>query len=535
MNLRPWSELGRDVVFRAGLCGMAMIALVLLPRVAEAQQAKTATEKKSAEPPPQVSDLNTRYRFLEQYVVENDKVKAKPGELSQYRVASRDVIKVSEEKPQGAPDVKEVTMQLIYAERPAALSTTGAVTDVVRRYEAVRYSPQAPNAANSPKLLEGLELWIRPRATAPPLMILLAETRRLSETEYSVNARQVFMPELAGILPAMPRRIGDKWPLARDAIDAMLGESPVKNAPLIAILKDIRKGTKAGELIAVISISGRVLLGPGIDTAVKAQALFTFTPPPASPAEAAPKADDDVIEVRGAITELRMAKSSVTPVPGGNGRLRRMFREELVLQRQLTPSSTTAPLIVPSPPPIATEANSWLTYDDPRGRFHFRHPQDLLPPTSMPPNANEVQLFDNQIGAMNGSIVTLILQPKTGDELADKNSLDPDFHMKDLNKEWAENKQDVLRGPAGWLPEEEWSPLNMRVHRIEARLKPSGPAGKNLDRIHLDYYLVLFTEKESLVVNAMTGQNDMRAFRKQVESILKTFKLGPSAPSAKGS
>ena len=33
----------------------------------------------------------------------------------------------------------------------------------------------------------------------------------------------------------------------------------------------------------------------------------------------------------------------------------------------------------------------------------------------------------------------------------------------------------------------------------------------------------------------MTGQNDMRAFRKQVESILKTFKLGPSAPSAKGS
>ena len=75
----------------------------------------------------------------------------------------------------------------------------------------------------------------------------------------------------------------------------------------------------------------------------------------------------------------------------------------------------------------------------------------------------------------------------------------------------------------------------MRVHRFEARLKPSGPAGKNLDRIHLDYYLVLFTGKESLVVNAMTGQSDMRAFRKQVEAILKTFRLGPSAPSAKAS
>ena len=33
----------------------------------------------------------------------------------------------------------------------------------------------------------------------------------------------------------------------------------------------------------------------------------------------------------------------------------------------------------------------------------------------------------------------------------------------------------------------------------------------------------------------MTGQSDMRAFRKQVEAILKTFRLGPSAPSAKAS
>ena len=145
-----------------------------------------------------------------------------------------------------------------------------------------------------------------------------------------------------------------------------------------------------------------------------------------------------------------------------------------------------------------------------------------------------VQLGDPHTGENQGRVLTIKLQPKTGDAATDRNNRDADFQLRNLKEEWTQNGQDVLLGPTAWLPDAEWNPLKMRVYRIEAALKPGGAAGKNVQRIYLDHYLVLFTQNQSLVVEAMTGQDSPVPFRKQVEEILKTYRLAPSRPPTSG-
>jgi hypothetical protein len=68
--------------------------------------------------------------------------------ITQYRVAIRETIKTSIDNPQGTPTRNETTLQTIASERPAQVSSTGAVTAVVRRYEAFRVTP-APSVGPS--------------------------------------------------------------------------------------------------------------------------------------------------------------------------------------------------------------------------------------------------------------------------------------------------------------------------------------------------------------------------------------------------
>ena len=51
------------------------------------------------------------------------------------------------------------------------------------------------------------------------------------------------------------------------------------------------------------------------------------------------------------------------------------------------------PLAIPKPTPVATPENSWLTYADPKGRFHFRHPQGFEPQPSERPNSINLKYF----------------------------------------------------------------------------------------------------------------------------------------------
>ena len=200
---------------------------------------------------------------------------------------------------------------------------------------------------------------------------------------------------------------------------------------------------------------------------------------------------------------------------------------ELTLQRMTWSAGRRGDPRAEQGPGRPDDANSWLTFDDPLGRFHFRHPQDMHPQNDPLLRVRRTSSCSSTTGAgaTEGRVLTITLQPKTGKAEEDRKSRDPEFHKKDLNDNWARNRRDVLHGPAGWLPEADWAPYKMKVYRIEAAEKPSGTAARDVPRIFLDRYLVLFSRNESLVVDAMTGQDPPVAFRKQVEEILKTFAL----------
>jgi hypothetical protein len=480
-------------------------------------------------------DLSTRFRFIERYGAGAGPGRPQDREIGQYRVATRDVLKVVTEKPQGAPDRSERTVQVIYTERPAAVSTSGAVTDTVRRYDALRVSPNPGGQPPASKVLEGLTLWYRPQAGARPQLIVLGD-RRMSETEYKIVAvRQLFLPDLGALLPPMPKRVGDRWIIPRPAAQALLGERPEPGGEsLVARLDDVHKAATGTDHVAVISVQGRARLPLANDTLLNAQLLFTFTPTqperdPERERDGGP-AFEDMVDARGAITEVRLARSSVSGVPGSNGRLKLTRTWELTLQRQL---GGGAPLALPVSAPKPTEANSWLTYDDPDGRFHFRHPQELQPDPNIPEGGDSISLVD--IGSFLTSgipdrALTVLFQPKTGDAQADRDARDPEALRKSLKEEWDKSQWEVIPGKSGWLPDADWAPQKMRVYRVEAALKTGGPGSRSVDRIFADYYLVLFARNESFNLTAMTTKDDPLAFRQQVEAVLKTLQLGPSKP-----
>jgi hypothetical protein len=477
---------------------------------------------------PQVADLTTRYRFIEHYTT--DPSKAQPGEVGQYRVASRDVIRIVTDKPPGAPDRSERVVQVIYTERPAVVSSLGQLTDTVRRYDALRVSPALETRPSAARPLEGLELWYKAKPGGVPKVMSLTEGRRISEAEYGITLRQLFLPDLIAALPSLPSRVGDRWRIPRVAAQALLGDKPMQGSEgLMGMLQQVRPEPSVNGMVATVAVTGRAILPQTGETVLNAQVVFAFTPASGAGAGAGAEPADaatGIVEARGAIIEVRLARVSSSAVPGSNGRLRSALTWELSLQRRL---GTGDPLAVPAAAPAATEANSWLTYDDPEGRFHFRHPQDYLP--QKPPflaKDDLIQLGDSAAGSDEGRIITLRLQPKSGNPVEDRANLDPDSHVKELNDEWLKSRQDVTRGPSGWLPDADWAANKMRVYRIEAALRPKGPEGRNVPRIFLDYYLVVFTQNESLVVTAMTGQDPPLPFRKEVESILRTFQLGPS-------
>ena len=509
-----------------------------LPKTATAAPPALAPDPEPAPAPaqaeaPAVGDLATRFRFIERYATEASE--PQPRQIGQYRVASRDVMEEMKEKPQGAPDRQEMTIQDIYNERAAAVSSSGGVTDTVRGYEAFRVSPVPEGWPVSKKPLDGLTIWYKPRPAGQPLIMSLTPNRLLTGAEYEFSAKVMFLPDLTGALPALPSRIGDRWRLPKSAASTLLAARPIDGDPLVGTLLEVRKAATGTDLVAVVGVTGRGLMLPlGSETILNARLVFTFAPPPGAPdGNTGPVASSDgVMDARGAITEVRLARSSTAAVPGSNGRLRRILNWQVILHRQLIPPAGTEPLVVPTPPPVATPENSWLSFSDRKGRFHFRHPQELLAQRNPFLEAeNTLQLSDSSLNATDGRIVKIKLLGKVGSAEDDKTPRDPDSLVKALNEEWAKNKQDVLPGAKGWLPEADWAPFKMKVFRYQAALKPGGAAGKDVPRIYLDRYLIQLTQNQSFLIDSMTGQDPPQPFRKLVEDLIKTIQLGAvSAP-----
>ena len=152
-----------------------------------------------------------------------------------------------------------------------------------------------------------------------------------------------------------------------------------------------------------------------------------------------------------------------------------------------------------------TPANSWLLYDDPQGRFHLLHPQELRVAKVYPEGG--VDLLDRRPDGQDVLQITLV--PKTQDPERDRLAADPIQQKKLLEDEWKRRGEKVLPGPSGCLNDPELARLNRKVYRTEAALIPAeesagSPAG---GRIYLDHYIVQFSRNEVLKVTAMTTQD----------------------------
>lgn len=463
-----------------------------------------------------IADLTTRYRFIERHATRKDP--ARPGAIVQSRIAVRETIKIDADNPRGAPERKQVVGQTIYTEHPAEIGSDGLVSATVRLYDTFRLNPDPGSKPSEPRPLEGLLVWYQARGGEDPLVLSLSEGRRMRESEFTIISRQVFLPALSAVLPSLPSRIGDSWRVPRGAVFALLGERTQPGDVFTATFQDLRTEANGPNLVAILAVTGQATLASGATT-LNAQIQFAFPPPSANSGESSLL----TVDARGAISEVRSAQATTANLPGSNGRLHQTQTREIVLARQRDDDNAGL-LPIPDPKPTPTEANSWLTYVDPRRRFHFQHPQTLLADTTQ--GTDSVELI--RVRPDGPDAVGIQIQPKTGDAEADRRNLDPEFHRKTLEELWRQERQDVLPGSTEWLPEAEWKPAGMKVFRIEAALRlVAGRSVKVQRRIHLDYYLILTNRPESLVVTARTVQDPPTDFRKEVEDMIKTFRFGP--------
>ncbi len=488
-----------------------------------------------------VTDLSTRFRFIERYAVEP--VRAKPEFLGQYQVAIRETIKLATEKKQGAPERTESGFHTIFTERPAKIGIGGEVVDAVRHYDAFRALPDRSKPGDAIPL-EGLTLWFHPRPGKAPQILCVDDKRSLRETEFTIASHQVFLPELRGLLPpaSLPVRISDPWRISRSATQSLVADPSAEGPGLVGKLLEIREEKGAvPQWVAVISATGRMNLVTTGKTTINAEILFSFTPPATPTATGTPKSQpapaknsgsqsrEPMVDAFGSISELRMTLSAAFPAsPDPNERLRRLLTREYIVQRRVSAEGSPR-LPIPSPAPQPTEANSWVIYSSPDApkapRFTFRHPQELFVPPDTPAGVDYVGLIDRF--PQPRDVITVQVQWKSGKPEADRASRDPESHRKDLLEEWAKERLDVIQGPSGWLPEADWAPAKMKVYRFEAVLKGTTRETRSAPRRSYNFYLVLFGRDESLVFTAQTEQDPPTAFRKQAEAILKSFRFDP--------
>jgi hypothetical protein len=485
---------------------------------AEASAGSTPTKTKK------FADLTIRYRFSERYTT--DDTKAGPGVVGSYRVAIRDSIRDSVESSQAAPKKTESTRQAIYAERPVEMGGIGSVVSTVRTVEKYLARPEDAAKTMGSRPLDGVTVLLRPKLGELPLILSLSDGRTLTEYEFDVLARQVFVPHLPALLPTGTVRLGDNWRIPRRGAQALLGDPTIQGDTLVGKLAEISKEIDGPRMVATIAISGKVAGAIG-ETTVNAEALFTFqgTMPAKNTSKKPtfpPNPAEDMMEARGAITELRLARITSGPLPGKD-RLRFQSNRELTLHRQLGVVAGGVVLPTFEKAPETTEANAWLSHVDASGRYSLQHPQEMLPPGPTQP--------------VKPGTTLLVRGRREGMDMFQVEFFPKTLAVEDLKKELAEKyslmKMELLKGDEAWLPDADWP--GMRVHRIDAALKitdPKAVGAGGSTRIHFDGYLIQFAQSASILAIATSSRESVGPFREEVEKILKTIKLDPPRPAS---
>jgi len=521
------------------------------PVLCRAQETPAA---KPAEPAAENQDVSLRYRFLERYSATEDPTK--PDLLTQYQVGCRETVKVTREKPQGAPDQQQTVGQGIYTERVAKLAKGAAVTEVVRRYDKIDITTTLDIPRYKTKLLEGLTILYRPQPQGrflPPQVLSLTPGRQLRPLEYDGIRQQSFLPIVSFILPRKPSRVGDTWPVRREVAFALLGNAPAEeDYDLTAEILEVRKNGPGPTMTAIIGVKGQVVVPEG-PSGINALVHFTFVPTevaapagsrnrdettkdPAAGSQPAPVAAPGpagrvkgLFDANGYISKVSMAQEISFAQPGNDGRLKGTIRRELLVERRTLAQAggVLGLLELPNPAPSPNVANSWLIHDDPQGRFHLMYPQEMHVARSYPDGG--IDLLNSRPDGQD--VIQLTLTPKTQDPQHDRLPADPIQDKKQLEDDWKKKGEKVVPGPSGWLAEAEWAPLKRKVYRIEAALIPETDGSPSNERIYLDRYIVQFTRNEVMKVTAMTIQDPHVQFREMAEVIIKSFEFGPSESS----
>ncbi len=480
-----------------------------------------------SQPPTAAPPLSLRYRFVENYGLTTDP--ARPDQLVAYQVGARQTVREETENPRGAPDRREITTRTVYTERPGQLGRRGEIVATVRRYDGFRILGAGPTDPRLPVLLKGLTLWYHPRPGEAPELIVLPPERPIREDEFSAIAGEVYFPNLAALFPPRSARIGDTWKVGAAAARLLMsGLASGGVVDLEANLSAVERAGQGNELVATIDLSGSVDFEDG-NGEVRARLWFTFHPtqanePPATGRIAAAKPDPELVEAQGFSSKFVMSLRHEIPLDE-NRRLLQTQVGELHMERRRVSDADASTLIVPdhAPPPIP--ANSWILYDDPEGRFHFQHPQELLVKPIDPANPT----LRNPIGLVHfvpnqSADVVLITGIPRDEAVRNRIYSDPAAHLKAMRQEWDRRGYDMILGQQGWLPEEDGAQPRRRVYRIEAALKAEG------SRLYLDDYIVMMGGGEVFSVQARTGRDDHVAFRAQAETLIRTLGSGSSIP-----
>jgi hypothetical protein len=481
---------------------------------------------------------------------------SQPDLVTQYQVAIRESLSSVREKPQGAPDRIESSAITRYVERVAKVNRIGEVSDAVRRYDNFLQKGMKLGASENTPLFDGLTVWItRGAPGSPPQILSLAkEDRPVRDAEFDIMVTRASFPPLRALLPSTPRRVADTWKIPRAATYYLFGDLPEDEGyDLNGTLKEVTKAASGTKFVAVIGISGELTLSDGPALA-NGEIAFAFDPTTAAaasarqPAGATAKAEgrglpkggkEGIVDARGWIKDVKIAWRIEFTDPEGDRRLKTTETHEIWMARRLLAdipkgAPSPAPLTLPNPPPIASPANSWLVYEDPLGRFHFRHPQVLTPQLVEPISEYEVHLANSQGGKDRMGI---LLQPKDASGERQLAFRDPEHFQRAMSEEWARKKLDVLRGPHGPLTGDQWNESKRKVYRVEAGLKLNRETGRD-DRVFIDMYLVEFGHGQAIIVESWTDRDDHVSFRTEAEAVIKSFEFGPwkksggSAPTA---
>jgi hypothetical protein len=497
---------------------LTVVVLCSLARSAHAWQLP------SEAPPKTVAadrDLITRFRFSERYTTASEP--SDDGPIGQYRVGFKDLVTrlpAASELGDNKQTAKEPpspikTQHLIVTERPAEVNSLGQVKSLLRLYEHVRISDETKQSTGAPESIEGLKICYRALTGEFPQIISLDDQRALRYEDYWLAARQIYVPDLASVLPSMPVRIGDTWPLTKMGMRVLVGVDQVLQGNMEGKFLDLRATTDGRKKIAVMEIGGRILAQRGAltyDEAVKAEIHFAFSAKLMEEALANAR-EEAIVEARGALVRWSVGMSITARGPD---KKEVRMKGERVMERQL--DNVGDLLAGPHPLPKMEPANSWLTHTDPKQRFYFQHPQDLCTPVDV-----------NLPGAKGGPDKLELIHWRPGYrvdqvtlEVAPGKQREPEEVKKRVLGEFKENKIEFLEGSAVWLPETEWH--DAKTFRFEAAIMGRGRSARGIDRLHLDCYVRLFQGKGTLIVTAITPQDPPIRFRKDTEAMLKTFR-----------